>query len=262
MNNYFICNLFDSRNYNYILVQDYEISPPSMKQKIVNITGMDGTLNFNDKNDKNRPLYDDRIVTIPLILHSNTPEEHNRHINEFLNTFGALNGFELKLSKSGDLIWNAYVEKIQPLKRLGNCADSVVLQFRISPFCLGNARFSDTFTINSETITANIINNGSFYCDTYELHATGSFETLRISSGDNFLEYRGGLAAEEKLIIDFKNYTIKKEVEGVLTDVNTNTWSGFFFELQPGDVELTLYSNGNANIYFVIWPKYLYAEVL
>lgn len=227
---------------------------------------MDGSIDFSQTGG--RVFYKDKILEVDFDLKQSNARERNKAIERFA-TWLAGGAGELILDDMPLVKWQAYPvntgDILVQLNRLGKCT----VEFRCKPFndfiySTGEGIPLDSnLTLDSdipigwgsefelENGVNNLIvpNDGSAHVRPI-IEVTGNFSEIKIAMNDKALSYSSSFTQIE---IDCEAFSVFNGDEDV-----TDCSEGEFFELAPGDNEITVIAAGSGSILFDFNPNYHY----
>lgn len=227
---------------------------------------MDGSLDYSQTGG--RVFYQDKILEVDFDLKQSDARERNRTIERFTAWLAGGEG-ELILDDMPFVKWLAYpvnAGDIQiSLNRLGKCT----IEFRCKPFndfiySTGEGipldsdfeldsdipiGWGDEYEIENGVNHITVPNDGSAYVRPV-IVVTGNFSGIAITMGEKSLSYNKSFSEIE---IDCEAFGVFEDDEDV-----TDNSEGEFFELAPGDNEITITADGRGTVLFDFSPNYFY----
>lgn len=226
----------------------------------------DGSIDFSQTGG--RVFYKDKILEVDFDLKQSDARERNKTIERFAAWLAGGEG-ELILDDMPLVKWRAYPVNADDIRvqlnRLGKCA----VEFRCKPFNEfiystgeGIPLDSDltldsdipigwdaTFDLENGVNNITVTNDGSAHVRPV-IVVTGNFSGINITMGDKTLGYN---ASFKQIEIDCEAFGVFEDEEDVTDDSE-----GEFFELAPGDNEITVTASGSGTILFDFTPNYFY----
>ncbi len=254
-----------------VKVLDMPISPPAKTEFEEGIPYMDGSLNFSETGG--RIFYKDKVLEVEFYLINSNTEDRNKKIEKFIAWINGGKG-ELILDDMPNVIWTAIPVTVEDMTVMLKRAGKTIVEFRCEPF---NKFIFDTsgFILDSNiplssdipldwplehnrTVTNGInkftlLNDGTVPVRPV-IHFNGTFTKVTLTVNGKTFVYNHNT----------DSFTINCELF-VCTENETDTTEysqGDFFELNPGENEISIECNGEGSVFFEYKPLFYFNEVI
>lgn len=255
---YFIWNNRSSKDFSYLVVEKVVISQPEQKNKVISVTNRDGSYLYTSKNQKNRPFFEDRFITISLYFKYATLAEKTNKLSEIMNWFYSVDFSENNkiqvLPDYEDIYFtNANIERFTQVEKASGHVMHIAVQIRCN--CLSSYKEVSTNTTEEIDFTNGRVlvkfTNDGFYTGDFKIKLTGGGNYLMLINKTLGIMNDIDAGFTNECLIDFKEKKIYIDNNVISQDV-------YFFELKPGLNEFVLSSDGQATVSFEVQNKFLY----
>lgn len=222
---------------------------PTPKFYEYDLPNMDGSIDFSVANIDGRVKYNDRLFDVELLLQSKNLMDLQKDMSKLVSW---LNGYgKLIFDDLPDVYWNAKV--IQNISYTPYTPNNTKLNvtFKCEPFSYGLETIQNNYSLSAGTNSVSIENIGGWSVRPVFMFSAGSYVT--VAKGNKKFEYSRTFATLE---IDFKKFKVYRNG---LDD--TKNSSGYFFELDSGDNNLTVGVSESADLFVSYRPKYIYGKI-
>lgn len=241
-----------------LICENVIVSQPEQKNKILQTASTDNNYIYTTLNSKNRPFFENRIITVSSYFKYKDLEDKTAKLSEIMNWLYSYNyrneNYIKVLPDYKNVIWeDCKIENIQQIEKVSAHTIKIIFQFRVN--CFSSDTKSQITKSNELDFTegqyALYFTNKGFYTQDYKIILTGACNYFSIENinKDILIDIPG---FTEEVVIDFK-------YKAIIVDGEEKTFNIDYYELVPGENFFKLESDGNVEIEFDVINKYLYS---